>query len=341
VWACPVCAARITEKRAEELRAALAKNTELGGSAGFATFTVSHKHEDSLQTVLEGFLASFRYLTSKPSYKRLRARWGVRGSVRVLEVTYGRNGWHVHAHVLFFFEGKHDAGDVVGFEAELFPLWESAAARHSLTMSRERGVQVVLAYGTVEDYVAKYGHGPRWEVPREMTKGHIKRGRSVDGLKHLTPWEMLAFAAAGDVRCGARFRECVEHFDGKAQLGWSPGLRASLGLDGDPPESDHALATAGEKDDDPAGEIQRDHWPSVRVNGGRARLLQLVEEDGGDFGRAAAFVAARVAARPAVARRNLDLLPPEIAAALPAMHAEQTARNCWRGAAPSLSAGEV
>ena len=228
VWACPICAARITEQRAEEVRSGLAALLDRGGSAAFATFTVSHSHEDALQTVLAGFLAAFRYLTGKTAYRALRGRYGVLGFVRVLEVTYGRNGWHVHSHVLYFLDQPLSADQLAALEDALYPLWESAAARQGLSMSRRYGLEVKRAYGSVEDYLVKYGRGPRWDMARELTKGHIKRGRSIAGLKHLTPWELLAAAAAGDARCGRLFAEFVDRFDGKAQLWWSPGLRALL-----------------------------------------------------------------------------------------------------------------
>lgn len=95
VWECPICSAHVSERRADEIRSAMVRNSGAGGSAAFATFTVSHLSNDGLEELLAGFLAAFRRLTSKPSYARLRRRYGVLGYVRVLEVTHGRNGWHL------------------------------------------------------------------------------------------------------------------------------------------------------------------------------------------------------------------------------------------------------
>lgn len=326
VWACPVCSAHVGEERAGEIREALAKHTAAGGSAAFATFTVSHAHEDSLETVLAGFLAAFRSLTSKPSYARLRGRWGVLGFVRVLEVTYGRNGWHVHVHALYLLRDPQDEAAVARLEGELYPLWEAAAAKHGLSMDRRFGLQVKPAYGTVEEYLAKFGRGPRWDIAREIAKGHLKQGRSLAGLKHLTPWELLAAARAGDKRCGVLFREYVERFTGRAQLYWSPGYASQLR---GATRSDEAIAE-GYAESQLAGEIPSPVWESVKRAGGRVRVLELVELAGGEWGLAAAYLAGVVAEFPPYVRRDLLRVPAELRSALDQLRHDQAERNRWR-----------
>jgi hypothetical protein len=333
-----VCSAHISERRADELRQALAAHTAAGGSAGFATFTTSHVASDSLEASLTAFLAAFRHLTGKPSYGRLRKRWGLLGYVRVLEVTHGRHGWHVHVHVLYFFSSPQTAESLAQFEEELYPLWESAAARAQLTMSRRYGLAVQLAYGTVEDYLAKFGHGPRWDISREMTKGHIKQGRSLAGQRSLTPWELLLAAHDGDVRCGVLFREYALKFKGRAQLYWSPGLRAAL-LGDETPANDHTLATAGELDDETAGEITGPEWESVKRASARAHLLRLVEDDCGGWQSAAVFLRLVVEHFPPFMPRPRGVLSPEFRAALDQLHAEQQERNKWRGPGETHSLG--
>jgi hypothetical protein len=335
VWACPVCAARITAFRAVEVRSALAVLTERGGSAGFATFTVSHTHEDALETVLAGFLAAFRSMTSFRGYKALRAAYDVVGFVRVLEVTYGRNGWHVHVHVLFCFDRLHSAASLAAFEDQLYPLWSVAARCQGLTMSRRYGLQVKLAYGTVEDYLSKFGHGPRWDIALEMTRGHVKRGRILAGLKHVTPWELLALAHLGDAECGGRFAHFARCFDRRAQLYWSAGLRSLLSA---PVEvGDHEVAAAAEDDEREVGAIERALWESVKADGGRAFLLQLVKDADGDWSPAAAYLADLAVRRPPYVARDPLRLPDEMRADLDQLRRDQAERNRWRG--PLLAAG--
>ncbi len=337
VWVCPVCALIVAERRAEEIRLALAKLTADGGSAAFATFTVSHGRGDSLERVLEGFLAAFRYLSSKPSYKRLRARYGVLGYIRVLEVTNGRNGWHPHTHVLFCFERVLSEGDVDRFADELYPLWQSACAREGLVMSRQYGLHVVPAYGTVEAYLAKFGRSPKWDISREMTKGHVKSGRSVAGSVQLTPMQLLEAAHAGDDRCGRLFAEFAERFNGKAQIYWSPGLRARL-LPDDQAVSDAELVAASDEAARIALEMTSPEWEAVKkVPHGRPRVLELVEAERGGADLARAFVSEAVALHPAFVPRDLTKMAPDLRAAVDGLAAEQKERNRWCG--PLLVAG--
>jgi hypothetical protein len=337
VWVCPVCALIVAERRAEEIRLALAKLTADGGSAAFATFTVSHGRGDSLEHVLEGFLAAFRYLSSKPSYKRLRSRDGVLGYVRVLEATNGRNGWHPHSHVLFCFERVLSDGDVERFADELYPLWQSACAREGLVMNRRYGLHVVPAYGTVEAYLAKFGRSPKWDISREMAKGHVKSGRSVAGVVQLTPMQLLEAAHAGDDRCGRLFAEFAERFNGKAQIYWSPGLRARL-LPDDQAVSDAAVVAASDEAARIALGLTSPEWESVKkMAHGRSRVLDLVESERGGDDLARVFVAEAVALYPPFVPRDLTKMAPDLRAALDGLAAEQKERNRWRG--PLLAAG--
>ncbi len=341
VWVCPVCAGIVSERRADEVRAGLAALTEAGGSAAFATFTVAHGRGDSLERVLGGFLAAFRRLTAKPSYQRLRKRYGVVGFIRVLEVTHGRNGWHPHTHVLFCFDRALGDDEVGRFSDEVYPLWESAAAGQGLSMSRPYGLHVAPAYGAVEDYLAKFGRPPRWDVARELTKGHIKAGRSLAGSVQLTPMQLLEAAGAGDAACGRLFVEFAARFNGKAQLYWSPGLRARL-LPDEVAASDAEVVAAADEAARLALALTPPEWEAVkRVPDGRPRVLGLVEDEKGGDVQARAFVAEAVALYPAPPRRDLTKMDPGLRAAVAVLAAEQKERNRWRGPVLPLSAEGV
>lgn len=333
IWACPICSSRITSNRAEEIRSALTELAKQGGSAAFATFTVSHTHEDTLEKVLTGFLAAFHTLTSWRGYKQLRQEFGIVGYVRVLEVTYGRNGWHVHSHVLYCFDRPHTPEKLAELEERLYPLWSRAAAKQGLAMNRRYGLEIKQAYGTVEEYLAKYGHGPRWDLAVELTKGHLKRGRSIAGLKHLTPWELLAAAAGGDGRCGSLFREFVERFSGKAQLYWSPGLRALL-LPDQADQTDQEIAAAADEGAVEVGTLSEAEWGSIRRAKERTRPLELVEATRGTWELLPAYLAdvtRRYPPPPTWERRDLAKLPPELVEVVAELHRDQAERTRWRG----------
>jgi hypothetical protein len=244
-------------------------------------------------------------------------------------------------HVLFCFDRLLDEAAVGRFSDEVYPLWESACAREGLSMSRRYGLHVAPAYGTVEAYLAKFGRLPRWDISRELTKGHIKAGRSLAGDLQLTPMQLLEAAGAGDARCGRLFVEFAARFNGKAQLYWSPGLRARL-LPDEAAASDAEVVTAADEAARVALALTPPEWEAVkRVPDGRPRVLGLVEAARGGDGQARAFVAEAVALYPVSPRRDLAKMDPGLRAALAVAAAEQRERNRWRGPVLPLLAGEV
>jgi hypothetical protein len=237
-----------------------------------------------------------------------------------------------------FLDGAHDAAALERLEGELYPLWELAASKHGLSMNRAHGVRVERSSGASSDYVTKFGRGPRWDVVAELTKGHLKLGRSLVGRQQFTAWELLALSGSGDTRAGVLFREFVEHFSGRAQLYWSPGLAALL-LPDVPQLDDAELAVVAESDAVEVGTIPPPVWESVLRAHGRARVLELVEAAGGGWGLAASYIEEVCRRYPPYQRRDLLAVSPELRAQLGQLHAEQRERNRWRG--PLSPAGEV
>lgn len=181
VWHCPVCAAKIAERRREELAAAFASCRVLGGRVVMATFTISHGRRDTLNGLLGRFLAAYRSMTSTRAYKSLVARYGLVGTVKGLETTVGGNGWHPHAHTAMFLPVEVDPARLAD---DLYPVWAAAAARNGLTMTRSRGLDVSASEEKLAQYVAKWGHQPTrrlWDVEDELTRAHSKRGRTGEG----------------------------------------------------------------------------------------------------------------------------------------------------------------
>jgi hypothetical protein len=88
---CLPCSTSRSKKVKEEL-VALCK----GQTVRFATFTL-RASEDSLQTVLDHLLASFKRLRRQKIWLK-----SVRAGTAVVEITRGKNGthWHVHLHAL-------------------------------------------------------------------------------------------------------------------------------------------------------------------------------------------------------------------------------------------------
>ncbi len=268
VWCCPVCAAKVSEKRRGELETAITNHRVAGGVVLLVSFTVAHGIGDDLPLLLRRFTAAERSMKGSGGYGRLKGRVGLVGTVRALEVTYGRaHGFHPHAHALYFVAADTD---VPAFAAELFRLWQHAAERQGLTMNR-RGLDVRRTVGAVGSYVAK------WGVAAELTNAGGKRGRA----SGLTPWELLAhFDATGETWARDRFRDYAEVFKGRHQLTYSPGLKAALGLDSEPQKTDAELAAEIEQGGVWVGALTPAAWGLVVRHEARAAVLNAVVAGG-------------------------------------------------------------
>ncbi|WP_146232378.1 hypothetical protein [Streptomyces sp. NWU49] len=126
IWLCPVCAATIRHKRAEEITTAVVEWIRRGGIAYLVTFTARHGHTDRLADLMDA-LQGTRKTPDTPrrpgAYQRLitggtwagrpdrdqdgiRDRIGYIGMIRATEVTVGQvNGWHPHIHAIVLVGG--------------------------------------------------------------------------------------------------------------------------------------------------------------------------------------------------------------------------------------------
>ena len=56
VWMCPLCAAKISERRREELERAISRHIAHNGVVFMATYTIAHSRFDDLSRLLQAFL---------------------------------------------------------------------------------------------------------------------------------------------------------------------------------------------------------------------------------------------------------------------------------------------
>jgi hypothetical protein len=296
VWNCPVCSARISERRRELLAAAVAAWEARGGTVVLSSYTFSHRRSDALSDTLPGFLDAQRWMTGHRPYKRVLEAFGIIGAIKALEVTWGvHNGWHPHAHVLLFLPS---GVDVVALEAALYLVWSAAAKRCGLTMSREHGLKVQGTYGSVAEYVAKWGHQPvrrPWATPDEMTKGHSKRAHRAElAGSGYSPFDLLRWLIdTGESQPTGLFRQYAAAFKRRRQLTWSPGLAELLGVADQADKSDEELADEIREESLLLAQVGREGWRAVRLFNQRGQLLEVARA--GDAARLGAFVRRLVA----------------------------------------------
>jgi hypothetical protein len=275
VWACPICAAKVTERRRQELEKSIIEAKKQGLHIYFATYTFSHHKKESLENNLSRFKDARHAVKSGRWAKDHKEKYGIVGSIEVLEVTYGHNsnGWHPHTHELIITEKEVNLAD---FERDLRMKWKAEAAKRGLTMN-EHGFVITKTEGAIADYIAKFGKEPYnsnnvWGPEAELTKGHLKKGRGPEEDEHLTPFGILNAIDNGYEELEPVFQEYAIAFKGRQQLRWSPGLKKHLLIE---EKTDQEVAEEKQENASAILAIDGPAWKIVRGNDYRAELLEL------------------------------------------------------------------
>jgi hypothetical protein len=266
VWTCPVCSAKISERRRAELLALIEAHQATGGVVLMVTRTVPHKRADDLGELLAKIAAAERSFTGHRDYKTLMAAFGLVGKVRAVEVTHGQaNGWHPHVHELVFLAQPVSLADL---EEDLSRVWSAAAVRAGLDRpSREHGL-------TVQDGSKAAKYASKWGLESEMTQWHRKRGK----IDSRTPFDLLRDVAEhDDPHSGRLFREYSEAFHGRHQLQFSRGLKARYQIS---EVSDEELVQRHDEDAFLLGSLDHDQWRTVCRVEARGVLLEVAASGG-------------------------------------------------------------
>lgn len=276
VWTCPVCAAKVSERRKMEIVQASDTHVAAGGGLYMVTFTFSHSRQDNLKRLILGLRQALTTMRKQRAYKRLTQYVDFVGLIRALEVTHGEeNGWHPHVHELWLTSAKLGREALRILQRDLFGVWRDACSRAGIAApNRKRGVTVQEAF-SAQEYVTKFGRETNWGTGSELTKAHVKQGRA----KGRTPFDLLRLFGEGDSRAGDLFKDFAQAFYGARQLFWSPGLKAAFGID---EKSDEELAI---EQNEPAVEvcaIDKLTWRAVLAQSYDVRglILSLAESGG-------------------------------------------------------------
>lgn len=227
VWACPVCSAHIRHERAADLQRGAERHQGDGGGLAMLTLTFAHEAGDALADSLDGMLKAWRRVVTGAPWKRIWAEYGVVGTVRAVEVTYGvEHGWHPHLHVLLVTDEPLTGEERATLEHRLWQRWARMCERHGLgAPSRERGARLEVCWSdAAAAYVVKLQEGA---MALETLRGDLKTSKG-------DRWQVFDVAgAAGDGEAWAveRWHEYERATKGRRCIQWSKGLRDLWGLD--------------------------------------------------------------------------------------------------------------
>lgn len=279
VWCCPVCNAKIMARRGLEIGTGVdAWTSAPGRQVAFLTFTVRHSKKDPLELVWSAISKAWRRVVQGKGWTTDQLAHGIEGFCKVIEVTEGRNGWHVHVHALLFLH-QLKSSDVYKLQRSMFKRWKAGAEKAGLRapLMRAQDIRIVDDSAQGRHELAKYLSKSQMSmnVGMELTASQGKKARST--LSTRTPWAILDDAVQGLAAEVDLWAEWERVSKGKRQISWSVGLRDRLGLLSEETDEDVASEEFGSSDDTVA--IIRD-WDSIIEKRLQAECLRAVEIGG-------------------------------------------------------------
>jgi hypothetical protein len=272
IWACPVCSAKIRNARAAEISEATAAWDRAGHSVYMVTLTAPHDLGDRLAPLLATIADGFRAVISGRPWIRLRKQLHIVGTIRSVEVTHGRNGWHPHLHVLVYLEHDPGAEGLAALHSHVGERWRRFIVKQGYRPpDRLHGVVIERCTSAAEAgaYIAKTQDGA--SPGNELARADLKRGRN----GHRTPLEILeAFRWTGDLEDIKLWRDYEKATKGHQAITWSAGLRKLLAA---PERTDEEIA-AEEVGGEVVALLAAGVWREVtRIPGLPALLLDEAE----------------------------------------------------------------
>lgn len=277
IWVCPVCSARIRQRRALEIERAALQHLTAGASIGFLTTTLPHTRTDNLADLLGIVQAAWKKVQQNGTVRRLFDALQITGRIRSTEVTYGSwHGWHPHLHILLFADRLLTDADWSAARDVLSDAWASAVVKAGGARPGEVvGVTLAPVYrAEVGQYLAKVQdhYGQASTVGLEMARGDVKKGRK----RSRTPFELAEAAVQGVMPELPLWWAYEAATKGRRAIEWSRGLKARFDL---ADVSDEDLAAA-DVDGDRVAWVDGPTWGLLVKAGQETYVLDLAEQGG-------------------------------------------------------------
>ena len=265
-----------------------------------------------------------RVLKARPAKPGMRELLGVVGTIRALEITWGKNGWHVHLHCLVFVRKPLDADQLVRFHVYFREQWRDFIASTCRDCGRrkgrgkaacrcggatyrppsdEHGVKIERCYSGsgAAEYICKTQEGKN--PGNELARADMKAARA----GHWVPFQLLDAAGDGESWALKLWHEFEKYTFRKQAITWSPELRRlQREWLGSEEKTDEELAeqeVGGQAEVDFSPEAMRVAKSTRGLRGG----LQDAFEDGGVWA-----VADLVAAHGLLMAPSWDGAPPKV-----------------------------
>lgn len=305
VWSCPVCSAKVANVRQQDIEKAVNTHLSNGGAVAMLTLTMRHHKGQALADLWEALSKAWKAATNGSGWKRDKQHFSVRHYIRVVEVTHGDNGWHVHVHALLFGDDFSNAVELTSLGQRMFARWSRrlqkdgfrAPIEHKGGLKIQKITPGKAAAQALADYFTKAGMDPDVEAD-EATKQARQESKNAREMAHKvsmeaargdlktakhgnrTPWGILSdFLRTGDMADLDLWHEYEKASKGKRQVVWSRGLRDEFDLD--PEKTDEEIAEEDHEGETIALIDATDYRRGCRISARfPAQLLDAAEDHG-------------------------------------------------------------
>lgn len=287
VWACPVCSSKVMAARALEIGCAVAAAHAQGRSVVFSTLTMRHDRGQRLEMLWDALAVAWKCVTNGRGWRADKDTHGVLGYVRVVEVTIGVNGWHVHVHALLVLDHQPTPDRLEQLAGSMWGRWSMALQRQGLAAPLRVGSETHLvtdgnlAATRLGEYLAKAVEGRgAGNLGAELTQTQSKTAHGVHKTRPV--WSLLDEGAIdGEADPLWLWHEWEKASKGRRQIAWSTNLRSLLGLDESERSDDEIAAEELGTRSDTVALIEAGGWASlVRRPWLIAEVLNVAEESG-------------------------------------------------------------
>lgn len=301
VWACFPCARKVQHRRADEIYTALKWGKDVGQTIAMITLTAAHKQSDPLvqninyetgevkMGVWDAITAGWQNAMYSRGYRADKEMFQLGHYIRVTEVTYGANGWHVHLHILFFIDAPKQVArhHAFLFGERLFTRWQAGLRSVGFDAIKESGGLDVSIAEQAEKSLSEYLSRSKLEESQQIVDSYYSRSKGLsaeaalsvykDGRKtSRTPFQILAdIDEKNPGQDFAKWREFVDGSKGKRQITWSRGLRDQVKLAEEKTDKEIAEEDLG---DPTVLVLSSDEWKRIKYQS--QDLLKLIEKEG-------------------------------------------------------------
>ena len=169
LWACPFCSFSSSAVRSAQISNILSGWKILGYSTSFATLTVSHNKNTRLDTLWDSLLISYKNFQQGKGYQNLKTKYNIVGSVRAVEATYGKNGWHLHIHLVFMHTTKINISNL---SDSVYSRWETVTRANGLQTSKS-GFDIRRSFS--DSGLSSYLNKNNYDLGKELTNTYNKK----------------------------------------------------------------------------------------------------------------------------------------------------------------------